>query len=169
MDASNVGLFTDLATGTPFAWLRAGSTHLSARASRGGDLRMRSRILVVDDDGPQRRSLCLGLSLAGFEAEHVANGDDALARMEMQDFDLVIVDLMMPGITGLELVRRMQFRHPAIPVVLTSGYHLGRQQLERVGLNAIAFVPKPFNLDELCEFLHRKLVRAETGKVRLRA
>jgi DNA-binding NtrC family response regulator len=131
----------------------------------GEQVWMRSRILIVDDDGPQRRSLCLGLSLAGFAAEEVGTGDQALAKMEMEDFDLAIVDLMMPGMSGVELVRRMQFRHPALPVVLTSGYHLGRQQVERVGLNTIAFVPKPFNLDELCQFLSCKLTPPARGAV----
>jgi DNA-binding NtrC family response regulator len=118
---------------------------------------MAQRILIVDDDGPQRRSLRLGLELAGFEAVAVPTADEALGLLEVEDVDLAIVDVMMPGVTGLQLVRRLQFRHADLPVVLTSGYHLGRHHLERVGLNAVAFVPKPYNLVELTEFLQRKL------------
>ncbi len=124
---------------------------------RPGKATMTSRILIVDDDGPQRRSLRLGLELAGFEAAAVPSADEALGVLELESFDLAIVDVMMPGVTGLQLVRRLQFRHADLPVVLTSGYHLARHHLERIGLNAVAFVPKPYNLVELTDFLRLKL------------
>jgi CheY-like chemotaxis protein len=116
-----------------------------------------ARILIVDDDAPQRRSLALGLRLLGFSTLEAASGEEALGLLDVQRVDLAIVDLMMPGVNGLQLVRRLAFRHRGLPVVLTSGYHLGRRQLERVGVNAIAFVPKPFKLEELAEFLRQKL------------
>lgn len=115
------------------------------------------RLLIVDDDAPQRRSLALGLRLMGFDALEAASGEEALTLLDHNQVNLAIVDLMMPGVNGLQLVRRLAFRYPGLPVVLTSGYHLGRRQLERVGANAIAFVPKPYSLDELSAFLHQKL------------
>ncbi|MGD8863007.1 MAG: response regulator [Myxococcales bacterium] len=121
---------------------------------------MAGRILIVDDDGPQRRSLRMGLEMAGFEAREAGNAEEAMGRLEHEAVDLAIVDVMLPGVTGLQLVRRLQFRHPQLPVVLTSGYHMGRHHLERAGLNAVAFVPKPYNLDELSAFLRRKMPQA---------
>ena len=120
---------------------------------------MSGSVLVVDDDVHQRRSLVLGLRIADFRVYEASEGREALQVLDSEAIDLAVVDLMMPGMNGLQLLRRMQFRQPGVGVVLTSGYHLGRSQLERVGLNAVAFVPKPYDLEELTEFLREKIER----------
>ncbi len=118
---------------------------------------MKPRILVVDDDLQQRRSLSLGLRLEGFFTIEASGGDEAMRLLESESFELVITDLMMPGLNGLHLVRRLHAQRPELPVILTSGYHLGRKQIERAGLRVLAFVPKPYDLAELSSFLHGKL------------
>jgi DNA-binding NtrC family response regulator len=122
-----------------------------------------ARILVVDDDLQQRRSLSIGLRVEGFSPIEASGGEDAMRLLESQSVDLVITDLMMPGLNGLHFVRRLQARMPELPVILTSGYHLGRKQIERAGLRVLAFVPKPYDLAELSSFLHAKLVHREAG------
>jgi DNA-binding NtrC family response regulator len=124
---------------------------------------MRHNILIVDDDGPQRRSLRLGLELAGMSASEAASGEAALELLEEKRVTLAIIDVMMPETTGLQLVRRLRFRHASLPLILTSGYHLSREHLERLPPNVIAFVPKPYNLAELTEFLERKLGHVANG------
>ncbi len=118
---------------------------------------MAASILVVDDDAQQRRSLKLGLELSGFQTMEAAGGEEGLRLLEDHPVDLVITDLMMPGVNGLHFARRLQQRFPNLPVVLTSGYHLGRRQIEKAGLQVLAFVPKPYDLAELANFLHAKL------------
>jgi CheY-like chemotaxis protein len=123
---------------------------------------MRHTILIVDDDGPQRRSLRLGLELSGMRATEADSGAAALAMLESNPVTLAIIDVMMPGTTGLQLVRRLRFRYPGLLLILTSGYNLSRDHLDRLPPNVIAFVPKPYNLAELTEFLERKLGRVAT-------
>lgn len=118
---------------------------------------MRSRILVVDDEANQRRTLAIGLRLEGFEVTEAADGEDALAKLDEVSVDLAILDLMMPGINGLDLARRIRFRHPGVGIVLTSAYHLSERQVERAGVGALGFVPKPYEITELAAFLRDKL------------
>jgi DNA-binding response OmpR family regulator len=116
-----------------------------------------SRILIVDDEENHRRTLALGLRLEGFEVVEAADVEEALAMLDGGSVDLAIVDLMMHGINGLDLARRLRFRRPEIRVVLTSAYHLSERQIARADVGAIGFVPKPYHLDELVRFLRGKL------------
>lgn len=122
------------------------------------------RILVVDDDGPQRRSLCLGLELLGFAPLEAASAGEAAAILDTTDVMLALIDVCVGDETGTQLVRRLQFRHPHLPVVVTSGGCASLGERERAEMaNVIAFVPKPYNLDELALFLQRKLEQAAAG------
>ncbi|MBX3247352.1 MAG: response regulator [Myxococcales bacterium] len=115
------------------------------------------RILIVDDEDNHRRTLAIGLRLESFVVEEAPDGESALELLERgQSFDVAIVDLMMPGINGLDLARRMRRHRPDVQVVLTSAYHLTERQLSRADVGAIGFVPKPYHLDELVAFLREK-------------
>src|SRR6202012_4298570 len=70
--------------------------------------------------------------------------------------DLALIDLMMPGLNGLELARQIRRLHPGVRVVLSSAYHLSVRQVERADCGAIGFVPKPYRLPELFNFLPSK-------------
>ena len=118
---------------------------------------MAASILIVDDEENHRRSLAIGLRLEGWNVSEAPDGDAALRHLGEHEIDLAIIDLMMPGINGLDLARRMRFRHPDVRIVLTSAYHLSERQLERAGVGAIAFVPKPYSMEELVGFLRTKL------------
>lgn len=119
---------------------------------------MLPRILIVDDEENQRRALAIGLRLQGFEVCEASDGEQALTLLEQRSADLAVIDLMIPGINGLELARRLRTRRPDVRLVLTSAYHLSERQLARAGLGPIAFLPKPFDLDDLTEVLRHKLV-----------
>lgn len=115
------------------------------------------RVLIVDDEMNQRRSLAIGLRLESFEVAEAADGDEALAFFEHGgEVDVAIVDLMMPGINGLDLARRLRRACPDVRVVLTSAYHLSERQIARADVGAVGFVPKPYHLDELVAFLRRQ-------------
>jgi DNA-binding response OmpR family regulator len=124
---------------------------------------MRSRILVVDDEANQRRTLAIGLRLEGFDVIEAADGEEALELLDGETPDLAIVDLMMPGINGLDLARRLRFRHPMVGIVLTSAYHLSERQVERAGVGALGFVPKPYDIAELAVFLRDKLADPQSA------
>lgn len=118
---------------------------------------MLPKILIVDDEENHRKSLAIGLRLEGFEVFDARDGARALEWLDHHEADLAIIDLMMPGINGLDLVRRVRMRHPDVRLVLTSAYHLSERQLERASVGPIAFVPKPYSMDDLAGFLRAKL------------
>jgi DNA-binding response OmpR family regulator len=119
------------------------------------------RLLVVDDEANHGRVMAIGLRSEGFDVETAADADAAMALLASSPFDLIIVDLMMPGINGIQLARIVRERHPCTRVVLTSAYHLSERQLVRADCGAVGFVPKPFDLSELARFLKAKLVGPE--------
>jgi DNA-binding response OmpR family regulator len=115
------------------------------------------RVLVVDDEANHARVIAIGLRIEGFDVETAVNADGALRMLEAQDFDLAVVDLMMPGTNGIQLARLLRERYPHTRVVLTSAYHLSERQLIRADCGAVAFVPKPFDVTDLARFLRAKL------------
>jgi DNA-binding response OmpR family regulator len=122
-------------------------------------------VLVVDEESNLTRVMAVGLRVEGFEVETAVDAEAALCMMAVAPFDVVIVDLMMPGINGIQLARLIRERFPRARVVLTSAYHLSERQLVRADCGAVGFVPKPFDLTELARFLRDKLIAggAETG------
>ena len=114
------------------------------------------RILIVDDEEAQRRTLSIALRLDGFEVECAASAADALQMLAQKRFELALVDLMMPGINGLDLTRQLQRLFPRTKVVLTSAYHLSERQLRSADCGAVGFVPRPFEMGELVAFLRAK-------------
>src|SRR4029077_8702239 len=103
------------------------------------------------------RALSIGLKLEGFEVVVAASAPDALRALGAPPtMDLALIDLMMPGLNGLDLARQIRRIHPHVRVVLSSAYHLSARQVERADCGAIGFVPKPYRLDELCSFLRAK-------------
>lgn len=115
-----------------------------------------ARVLIVDDEANARRALAIGLRVEGFDVDEASDGNVALERLALRSADVCLVDLMMPNMNGLELSRQLRTRYPGVRIVLTSAYHLSERQLERTGLGPVAFVPKPFELEDLVKFLRRK-------------
>jgi DNA-binding response OmpR family regulator len=115
------------------------------------------RVLIVDDEENQRRSLALGLATDGFDCVEAESGESALDLLGASRIDVALVDLMMPGLSGLELARRIRWGFPSVMVVLASAYHLSSRQLSRADCGAVGFVPKPYHLPELCAFLRQKI------------
>jgi len=118
---------------------------------------MTTRILVVDDEANHARVMSIGLRIEGFEVETAEDADGAMTQLGKAEFDVAIVDLMMPGTNGIQLARMVRERYPQTRVVLTSAYHLSERQLVRADCGAVGFVPKPFDLSELARFLRTKM------------
>ena len=121
---------------------------------------MGARILIVDDQDNARRALAIGLRLEGFVVDEAPDGAAALDRLQEFGPDLCLVDLMMPGMNGLELARLVRERLPEVRIVLTSAYHLSERQLERSGIRRVSFVPKPCDMPVLVQFLRDKTATA---------
>ncbi len=113
--------------------------------------RRRRWVLVVDDDPDIRAALEDVLSASGYEVAVARNGQDALERLRASPFDLVLLDLMMPVMTGWEF-RDEQLRDPAVasvPVIVISAAR------SPAPIQASAYLPKPFDLDHLLELVDR--------------
>jgi sigma-B regulation protein RsbU (phosphoserine phosphatase) len=106
------------------------------------------KILVVDDEEGIRRQLTAILREEGYSAESAANGAEAIAIMKKQYFDIVITDLMMPGIDGMELLRHIKKDYPNTVVVMITAHGSERIAVEAIKAGAYDYIPKPFSYPE---------------------
>ncbi|WP_433268113.1 response regulator transcription factor [Actinosynnema sp. CS-041913] len=106
------------------------------------------RVLVVDDDVTVRDVVRRYLELAGHEVELVGDGEHALRRIAEREPDLVVLDLMLPGIDGLEVCRRLRARS-AVPVVMLTALGEEEDRIAGLQLGADDYVTKPFSPREL--------------------
>ncbi len=116
-----------------------------------------TRILVVDDDPNEMKSLVIGLKLEGFDAIGTSSGADALDALEKQSYSVVLIDLMMPKMNGLQLARTISSTYPATMLLLMSAYHLSPVQLAKADTGVVGFIPKPYSFEELVRFIRLKL------------
>jgi DNA-binding NtrC family response regulator len=124
---------------------------------RDGETPMQQRVLVVDDEENQRQTLSIGLKHEGFEVFTASSSAEAMDALSSNPgIEVAVIDLMMPGINGLDLARQIGRCYPGVRVVLASAYHLSARQFERANCGACAFIPKPYSLPDLCRALHAK-------------
>lgn len=113
-------------------------------------------ILVVEDDPPSGRALTLALKTAGHEVMNADNGTEALELLAIHDFELVITDLVMPNLTGLNVLNTVRLRWPHMPLILISGYL--RQDTGKATMEGIAaFLQKPIDPTTLIMTVERLL------------
>ncbi len=124
----------------------------------------RPRVLVVDDDAGVRYTLREILETQGLEVAEAADGAEALERFEAAPAQLVITDLRMPRVDGMELLRRLAARAPAPRVVVITAHGSERQAVEAMKAGAYDYFRKPFETDELVAVVQRAV-----EAVRLRA
>ena len=120
---------------------------------------MKARILVVDDEEIVVKSCLRILGEGEYEAEGVASGEEALRRIEEHPYDVVILDIMMPKVDGLEVLRRVKESHPDIDVIMVTGLSQIETAVRSMKLGAFDYLPKPFDPDELKAVVGRALER----------
>lgn len=122
-------------------------------------------VLVVDDSAIDRR-LVGGLlrKASDWEIEYAADGAEALEESENSLPDLIVTDLHMPRMDGLELVRAMRERHPEVPVILMTAYGSEAFAVEALEQGAASYVPKSQLADKLCETVREILARASAHR-----
>ena len=118
------------------------------------------RVLVVDDDPGVRYTLREILSSEGLLVDEAADGAEALARFEAQPAPLVVTDLRMPNVDGMELLRRLAARSPAPRVVVITAHGSERQAVEAMKAGAYDYFRKPFENDELLAVVRRAVEAA---------
>lgn len=121
---------------------------------------MNAQILVVDDENLIRWSLRERLTEEGYAVSEADAGDTALALLTTRQFDLAIVDLRLPGMDGIALLKRMQADSPELPVIIITAYSSVDSAVEALKAGAADYLTKPFNLDELAITVRRTLDNA---------
>jgi two-component system, OmpR family, KDP operon response regulator KdpE len=123
-----------------------------------------SRILVVDDEPQIARVLRRSLSARGYEVQVASDGEEALATFDSWKPDIVITDLSMPNMGGLELCRRLR-AVTSVPIIVLSVKGEERAKVEALDLGADDYVTKPFGIDELLARVRATLRRAPSSAV----
>jgi DNA-binding NtrC family response regulator len=128
------------------------------------------RVLVVDDDASLRRIVEYNLAEEGHSVATAENGEKALAALERTSFDLVVTDIKMPGLDGMELLRRIKSSSPDTQVIVITAFGTIEMAVEAMKAGAFEYVTKPFNRDELKLAARKalKLKHLEGENVRLR-
>ncbi|WP_305043089.1 sigma-54-dependent transcriptional regulator [Geoalkalibacter sp.] len=117
----------------------------------------KKRVLVIDDDPVIRRGLKQILEKAGYEAEIFASGHTAIEELRKTACDLLITDLKMPGMNGLEVLKTVSAMLPEVPIVLITGYSTVETAVEAMKNGAVDYIAKPFTPAELLEKVQQAL------------
>ena len=108
-------------------------------------------VLVVDDDARLREFMRVNLTMEGYSVREAASAEEALAAIEDTAPELVLLDVVMPGVDGWQMLQRMQERHGSIPVIMFSGQVSESSAAEAEQRGARGFVGKPFDPAQLIE------------------
>jgi excisionase family DNA binding protein len=107
------------------------------------------RILVVDDESSIRDLLAKTLALAEYDVDTAADGRSALERLRLYPYDLLIADLKMPGIDGLNVIREAKRLKSDLPVIIITGYSTETAAIEAVNLGVSGYLTKPFRVPQV--------------------
>ena len=119
-----------------------------------------ARVWVVDDDSSIRWVLERALSQAGIDNESFADGDQMLERIKAEQPDVIISDIRMPGIDGLDLLSRINQEYPELPVIITTAHSDLDSAVASYQRGAFEYLPKPFDIDEVVAITERALAQA---------
>jgi two-component system copper resistance phosphate regulon response regulator CusR len=128
-----------------------------------GRLTQGMRILVIDDEPRIVSFLARGLEAEGFTVETAQNGVDALRCARRTAYDLVLLDLLLPGVDGLSVLQELNRQRPDVPVLIVSARSDLTTKLRGFGLGASDYLSKPFSFDELIARIRVQLRRASSG------
>jgi len=120
------------------------------------------KVLVIEDSDAMQRSLHYGLRRSGFAVDVAADGEEGLAYARHGAYDVIVLDLMLPGIDGLEVLRRLREGGGDTHVLILSAKDQVRERIEGLQLGADDYMTKPFAFDELVARL-QALVRRKYG------
>src|SRR5207344_550306 len=115
------------------------------------------RILVIDDEAAIRDSLRMTLEYEGYEFLGAATGQEGLTLVERDAPDLVLLDVKMPGMDGLEVLDRLRAMNDSLPVVMLSGHATITTAVEAIRKGAFEFIEKPFGSDRVLVVLRNAL------------
>lgn len=120
---------------------------------------MNKAVLIVDDEKNIRVTLVQCLEGAGYLADSAVDGEHGLEKLSKQDYDVVLLDMKMPGMDGIETLRRMKQMKPDQPVIMITAYGTIETAVEAMKLGAVDYLQKPFTPEEILGLVRKVLDR----------
>jgi DNA-binding NtrC family response regulator len=117
----------------------------------------KGKILVIDDEDIVRISCSRTLTPGGFEVKLAKNGQDGLKMLGEEKFDLVLTDLKMPDMDGIEVLRKIKQDRPEVEVIIITGYQTVDTAVKAIKLGAFDYIEKPFTPDALISAVSKAL------------
>jgi DNA-binding response OmpR family regulator len=118
------------------------------------------RALVVEDDAAIRRGVCDMLRFHGFEVTEAADGDEGLEQAQSAEVDIVLLDLILPGTLGLEILEQVRNARPTLPIIIMTAKGEEADRIKGLKLGADDYVVKPFSIKELIARIEAVLRRS---------
>lgn len=118
-------------------------------------------VLIIDDEDNIRSGLMLSLKSEGFDVQGAASGVEALDKINLFLPDLIVSDIKMPGLNGLELLEQVKIKHPSIPVIMLTGHAGLDDAVTAMKLGAYDFLTKPVHLDKLILLIQRAIAQTD--------
>jgi len=116
---------------------------------RGAAIKEQSKIMLVDDEAPSREALNLLLKASGHQVKGAASAEQAFQYLAKEQFDIIITDLFMPGINGIDLLKKVKAQAPATEVIVMTGNASAETAVRAMKEGAFDYITKPLNIDEL--------------------
>lgn len=127
--------------------------------------KLQAKVLLVDDEEEFCNMLSERLETRGLKVNSVLSGEEAVSRVESQSFDAIILDLAMPGIDGLETLRRIKEKRPDLEILMLTGHGTVKSGIEAMKLGAEDFLEKPVDmkalLEKISEAKHKRMLILE--------
>jgi DNA-binding NtrC family response regulator len=123
----------------------------------------KKEILVVDDEKNIRLTLTQALEPLGLPVQTAGDGNEALEKLQESNFCLILLDLKLPGLDGMEVLRRIRESWPKVPVVMMTAHGTIEYAVEAMKLGAVDFLRKPFSPAEIREIVRKVLARQDQG------
>ncbi len=117
----------------------------------------KKEMLIIDDDAVIREGLRRIFTDQGYAVEIFDSGFPAIEKMQQKEFDLVITDLKMPGMNGIEVLRKIKVLQPEVPILIITGYSTVETAVEAMKNGAIDYIAKPFTPEAICEKVQKAL------------
>jgi len=116
---------------------------------------LKQKVLIVDDDNAVRSTELAMLKYFGLPAEEAENGHQALRMMDDDPFEIMLLDMKMPGMSGIEVLRSIQKSHPRTLVFMVTGFPSIEDAIECMKLGAMDYLVKPFQMEDMKNIMTR--------------
>ena len=116
---------------------------------------MDKRVLVIDDERNIRITIAMSLRLDGYFVDQVVSGEEALERLVLYTYDLVLLDLRLPGMSGIELIQKLKEMDISVKIVVISAHGTIDLAVKVLKAGALDFIEKPFSPDDIRQIVRK--------------